>query len=153
MDPNHLDFPSSATGLKGGSWIISGCSVLRDGRSILEEYGQDLDQLGEGDRVGIQRTANGELRLWVNGQDCGVAATGIPLRVWAVVDLYGKCTQITVVPSNPEESEEGTAPDEGNEGEMHWGRRSCNFGGLVAFPTPLCRTLRYWQGCASFHLE
>uniref|UniRef100_A0A670Z775 Neuralized-like protein 4 n=1 Tax=Pseudonaja textilis TaxID=8673 RepID=A0A670Z775_PSETE len=96
LDPNHLDFPSSATGLKGGSWIISGCSVLRDGRSILEEYGQDLDQLGEGDRVGIQRTASGELHLWVNGQDCGVAAMGIPPRVWAVVDLYGKCTQITV---------------------------------------------------------
>nr|XP_034992887.1 LOW QUALITY PROTEIN: neuralized-like protein 4 [Zootoca vivipara] len=112
LDPNHLDFPSSATGLKGGSWIISGCSVLRDGRSILEEYGQDLDQLGEGDRVGIQRTANGELRLWVNGQDCGVAATGIPLHVWAVVDLYGKCTQITVVPSSPEEAEEGVTHEE-----------------------------------------
>ncbi|XP_054850527.1 neuralized-like protein 4 [Eublepharis macularius] len=112
LDPNLLDFPSSATGLKGGSWIISGCSVLRDGRSILEEYGQDLDQLGEGDRVGIQRTANGELRLWVNGQDCGVAATGIPLRVWAVVDLYGKCTQITVVAGSAEETEEGTAHDE-----------------------------------------
>uniref|UniRef100_A0ABM5GQC4 Neuralized-like protein 4 n=1 Tax=Pogona vitticeps TaxID=103695 RepID=A0ABM5GQC4_9SAUR len=112
LDPNHLDFPSSATGLKGGSWIISGCSVLRDGRSILEEYGQDLDQLGEGDRVGIQRTANSELHLWVNGQDCGTAATGIPPRVWAVVDLYGKCTQITVVPSHLEEAEEGTAHDE-----------------------------------------
>uniref|UniRef100_A0A8D2LDW4 NHR domain-containing protein n=1 Tax=Varanus komodoensis TaxID=61221 RepID=A0A8D2LDW4_VARKO len=112
LDPNHLDFPSSATGLKGGSWIISGCSVLRDGRSILEEYGQDLDQLGEGDRVGIQRTANGELRLWVNGQDCGVAATGIPPRVWAVVDLYGKCTQITVVPGSPEEPDEAVARDE-----------------------------------------
>uniref|UniRef100_A0A670Z1B4 Neuralized-like protein 4 n=1 Tax=Pseudonaja textilis TaxID=8673 RepID=A0A670Z1B4_PSETE len=113
LDPNHLDFPSSATGLKGGSWIISGCSVLRDGRSILEEYGQDLDQLGEGDRVGIQRTASGELHLWVNGQDCGVAAMGIPPRVWAVVDLYGKCTQITVVPGNVEEAEEGPSHDEG----------------------------------------
>ncbi|XP_026545834.1 neuralized-like protein 4, partial [Notechis scutatus] len=112
LDPNHLDFPSSATGLKGGSWIISGCSVLRDGRSILEEYGQDLDQLGEGDRVGIQRTASGELHLWVNGQDCGVAAMGIPPRVWAVVDLYGKCTQITVVPGNVEEAEEGPSRDE-----------------------------------------
>uniref|UniRef100_UPI00398EBDCF neuralized-like protein 4 n=1 Tax=Pristiophorus japonicus TaxID=55135 RepID=UPI00398EBDCF len=97
LDPNTLDFPSSATGLKGGSWIISGCSVLRDGRSVLEEYGQDLDQLSEGDRVGIQRTAGGELHLWVNGRDCGVAASGLPPQVWAVVDLYGKCTQVTVL--------------------------------------------------------
>ncbi|XP_067828157.1 neuralized-like protein 4 isoform X5 [Heptranchias perlo] len=97
LDPNTLDFPSSATGLKGGSWIISGCSVLRDGRSVLEEYGQDLDQLSEGDKVGIQRTAGGELHLWVNGRDCGVAASGLPPQVWGVVDLYGKCTQVTVV--------------------------------------------------------
>uniref|UniRef100_A0A8C4MRW6 Neuralized-like protein 4 n=1 Tax=Equus asinus asinus TaxID=83772 RepID=A0A8C4MRW6_EQUAS len=101
LDPSVLDFPSSATGLKGGSWVVSGCSVLRDGRSVLEEYGQDLDQLGEGDRVGVERTVAGELRLWVNGRDCGVAATGLPTRVWAVVDLYGKCTQITVLPPEP----------------------------------------------------
>ncbi|XP_074839129.1 neuralized-like protein 4 isoform X2 [Carettochelys insculpta] len=112
LDPDHLDFPSSATGLKGGSWIVSGCSVLRDGRSILEEYGQDLDQLGEGDRVGVQRTPAGELHLWVNGQDCGVAATGLPPRVWAVVDLYGKCTQVTVVPWEPDGPEEGAVGDQ-----------------------------------------
>uniref|UniRef100_G3Q6T0 Neuralized-like protein 4 n=1 Tax=Gasterosteus aculeatus aculeatus TaxID=481459 RepID=G3Q6T0_GASAC len=101
LDPAALDFPSSATGLKGGSWIVSGCSVLRDGRSVLEEYGRDLDQLAEGDRVGIQRSARGELHLWVNGQDCGAAASGLPPRLWAVVDLYGKCTQVTVVGCEP----------------------------------------------------
>lgn len=101
LDPASLDFPSSATGLKGGSWIVSGCSVLRDGRSVLEEYGRDLDQLTEGDRVGIQRSSCGELHLWVNGQDCGAAASGLPSKLWAVVDLYGKCTQVTVVSCEP----------------------------------------------------
>ena len=105
LDPAALDFPSSATGLKGGSWIVSGCSVLRDGRSVLEEYGRDLDQLAEGDRVGIQRSARGELHLWVNGQDCGAAACGLPARLWAVVDLYGKCTQVTVVGCQPPDVE------------------------------------------------
>ena len=105
LDPAALDFPSSATGLKGGSWIVSGCSVLRDGRSVLEEYGRDLDQLAEGDRVGIQRSARGELHLWVNGQDCGAAAAGLPPRLWAVVDLYGKCTQVTVVGCQPPDVE------------------------------------------------
>uniref|UniRef100_A0A8D3A9C8 Neuralized-like protein 4 n=1 Tax=Scophthalmus maximus TaxID=52904 RepID=A0A8D3A9C8_SCOMX len=101
LDPDALDFPSSATGLKGGSWIVSGCSVLLDGRSVLEEYGRDLDQLAEGDRVGIQRSSRGELHLWVNGQDCGAAASGLPPKLWAVVDLYGKCTQVTVVSCEP----------------------------------------------------
>ncbi|KAM6184275.1 LOW QUALITY PROTEIN: neuralized-like protein 4, partial [Sarcoramphus papa] len=97
LDPAELDFPSSATGLRGGSWVVSGCSVLRDGRSLREDFGPDLDALGEGDRVGVQATPGGELRLWVNGR-VGVAAAGLPPRVWAVVDLYGKCTQVTVVP-------------------------------------------------------
>uniref|UniRef100_A0A8B9PAZ3 NHR domain-containing protein n=1 Tax=Apteryx owenii TaxID=8824 RepID=A0A8B9PAZ3_APTOW len=97
LDPAELDFPSSATGLRGGSWVVSGCSVLRDGRSLREDFGPDLDALGEGDRVGVQATPGGELRLWVNGRDWGVAAAGLPPRVWAVVDLYGKCTQVTVV--------------------------------------------------------
>ncbi|XP_069042671.1 neuralized-like protein 4 isoform X2 [Lepisosteus oculatus] len=128
LDPAALDFPSSATGLKGGSWIVSGCSVLRDGRSILEEYGRDLDQLGEGDRVGIQRSAQGDLHLWVNGQDCGVAASGLPPRLWAVVDLYGKCTQVTVVSCEPPperpEQEGVTAEEEPRDNERERDRDS-----------------------------
>ncbi|XP_051523046.1 neuralized-like protein 4 isoform X2 [Myxocyprinus asiaticus] len=112
LDPAGLEFPSSATGLKGGSWIVSGCSVLKDGRSVLEEYGRDLDQLGEGDRVGIQRNGKGELHLWVNGQDCGTAASGLPSRLWAVVDLYGKCTQVTVVSCEPPPEMEGDEEEE-----------------------------------------
>ncbi|TRY99349.1 hypothetical protein DNTS_014891, partial [Danionella cerebrum] len=112
LDPAGLEFPSSATGLKGGSWIVSGCSVLKDGRSVLEEYGRDLDQLGEGDQVGIQRNGKGELHLWVNGQDCGTAATGLPPRLWAVVDLYGKCTQVTVVSCDPPAEMEGEQEEE-----------------------------------------
>uniref|UniRef100_A0A672G997 Neuralized-like protein 4 n=1 Tax=Salarias fasciatus TaxID=181472 RepID=A0A672G997_SALFA len=130
LDPAALDFPSSATGLKGGSWIVSGCSVLRDGRSVLEEYGRDLDQLAEGDRVGIQRSSHGELHLWVNGQDCGAAASGLPPKLWAVVDLYGKCTQVTVVSCEPpppsaereretiEQDEEEDEEDEDEEEEV-----------------------------------
>ncbi|XP_059386856.1 neuralized-like protein 4 [Carassius carassius] len=112
LDPAALEFPSSATGLKGGSWIVSGCSVLKDGRSVLEEYGRDLDQLGEGDRVGIQRNGKGELHLWVNGQDCGTAASGLPSRLWAVVDLYGKCTQVTVVSCEPPAEIDGEEDEE-----------------------------------------
>ena len=96
-DPDNLEFPTSATGFREGTWVLSGCSVMRDGHTVVEEYGQDLDQLSEGDRVGVLRTAGGTLHLYVNGVDQGPAATGIPSRVWAVVDMYGKCAQVTVV--------------------------------------------------------
>ena len=50
-------FPSSATELRHGTWIMSGNSILRDGRSVNENYGTDLDKLEEGDRVGVVREA------------------------------------------------------------------------------------------------
>ena len=48
-DPDGLEtpFPSSATELRQGSWIMSGNSILRDGRSVNENYGTDLDKLEE----------------------------------------------------------------------------------------------------------
>lgn len=37
--------------------IMLGQGVLRDGRSLHEAYGCDLDKLVEGDRVGVMRTS------------------------------------------------------------------------------------------------
>ena len=50
-----------------GSWIMSGNTILKDGRSINENYGTDLDKLEEQDRVGVVRTSNGDLVFYVNG--------------------------------------------------------------------------------------
>jgi len=96
-DPDNVVFPTSATGFREGTWVFSGCSLMRDGHTIVDEYGRDLDQLSEGDRVAVMRTSVGVLHLYVNGVDQGPAATGIPSCMWAVVDMYGKCAQVTVV--------------------------------------------------------
>lgn len=95
-DPNSLEIPSSASGLKNGSWIMSGVSILKDGASYKDDYGKDLDELKEGDRIGVQRQSNGTLHFFVNGLDQGVAATLIPSTVFAVIDLYGKCVEISL---------------------------------------------------------
>ena len=105
-DPDAMDspFPSSATEFRRGSWIMSGNSVLRDGRSINENYGTDLDKLEEGDRVGVLKTSNGDLIFFVNGVSQSVAASGLPERVFAVVDLYGKCAGVTVMDNSSQEA-------------------------------------------------
>ncbi|XP_025081591.1 neuralized-like protein 4 isoform X2 [Pomacea canaliculata] len=96
-NPDTLTLPFSATGLREGTWIMSGTSLLRDGQTTSEQYGVDLDQLGEGDRVGVMRTLQGELHFFVNGEDQGsVPYSRIPTPIWAVVDLYGKCVQVTI---------------------------------------------------------
>lgn len=50
-EPSNLNFPFSATGFRDGTWVMSGMSILCDGHSMVEDYGCDLDQLSEGDRV------------------------------------------------------------------------------------------------------
>ncbi|XP_064459470.1 neuralized-like protein 4 isoform X2 [Ornithodoros turicata] len=100
LDPSTLTFPSSATNLRDSSWVMSGIGVLQDGKPLVEEYGVDLDQLGEGDKVGVMRTSSGDLVFFVNGHSQGVAATRIPPQIYVVVDLYGKCAQVTIVDSS-----------------------------------------------------
>ena len=104
-DPNTIDvpFPSSATELREGTWIMSGNSILKDGRSINENYGTDLDKLEEGDRVGVLRTGLGDLIFFVNGIAQGVAAGGLPPRVFAVIDMYGKCAQVSIMDNTLQE--------------------------------------------------
>ena len=49
-----------------------------------------------GDTLGVMRTSAGLLHFFINGEDQGIAANSIPSRVYAVVDIYGKCTQVTI---------------------------------------------------------
>ncbi|XP_076451881.1 neuralized-like protein 4 isoform X3 [Babylonia areolata] len=99
-NPDTLTLPLSATGLRDGTWVMSGTSILRDGHTAKEEYGSDLDQLKEGDRVGVMRNTQGHLHIFVNGRDQGIATQGVPSPVWAVVDLYGKCAQVSIYDPN-----------------------------------------------------
>lgn len=131
-DPENLELPASATELKQGCWILSGTSVLQDGRSSGDEaYGTDLDKLNEGDVVGVMRTdkvnnlfgnklfasivgnldryvdnvnLQGELKFFINGKTQGVAAKNIPEKVYAIVDLYGRCAQVSIIPPTGAES-------------------------------------------------
>ncbi|CAG2230566.1 Neuralized-like protein 4 [Mytilus edulis] len=108
-----------------GKLVMSGSSILKDGHSITEEYGADLDQLSEGDTVsvmvnlkrelwffdifsdldqlseadtvGVMVNWKRELRFFVNGVDQGTAASDINSKVYAVVDMYGKCAQVSII--------------------------------------------------------
>lgn len=96
-NPESTELPACASKLKNGTWIMSGISVLKDGQSLMEYYGNDLDKLAEGDRVGVMRTSKGELVFFINGESQGIAARDIPRNVFALVNLYGKCGQVTIV--------------------------------------------------------
>ena len=42
------------------------------------------------------RRSDGSLHFYVNGMDQGLAASGLPGGLFAVVDLYGKCAQVSI---------------------------------------------------------
>ncbi|KAL7035128.1 hypothetical protein ACKWTF_008239 [Chironomus riparius] len=96
-NPESTELPACASKLKNGTWIMSGISVLKDGQSLMEYYGHDLDKLSEGDKVGVMRSSKSELIFFINGESQGIAARDIPRNVYALVNLYGKCGQVTII--------------------------------------------------------
>jgi neuralized-like protein 4 len=109
QNPETVELPACASKLKNGTWIMSGISVLKDGNSLMEYYGNDLDKLSEGDRVAVMRSTKGELIFFINGESQGVAAREIPKNVYALVNLYGKCGQVTCMSDEVLTDEESTS--------------------------------------------
>ncbi|XP_045542113.1 neuralized-like protein 4 [Papilio machaon] len=101
QNPEYMDLPATATKLRNTAWILSGSSVVRDGVTHLPSYGPELDTLQEGDCVGVMRTSRAELLFFINGRCLGVAAMDMPPLLYGVIDLYGQCVQITLVPQSP----------------------------------------------------
>ena len=64
------------------------------------DYGYvDLDDLREGDCVGLRLSQDGVLEFFVNGKSQGIAAKNIYTRnrdVYAVVDHYGQCVATVI---------------------------------------------------------
>nr|XP_014096371.1 neuralized-like protein 4 [Bactrocera oleae] len=98
--PEKLELPSCATAMRNGTWVMSGIDVRKDGVCLIEFYGTDLETLGERDRVGVMRTSSNELVFYVNGEPQGVAARNMPKTLWALVDLYGRCVQVSLCPTD-----------------------------------------------------
>lgn len=51
---------------------------MQDGNTMRNNYGCDLDSLTTGSRIGMMRTAKGDLHYFINSVDQGVACSGLP---------------------------------------------------------------------------
>lgn len=79
---------------------MTSVNVVKDG-VLLKELFVDVDKLVEGDRLGVQRSIHGDLIFYINGEAQEVAASNIPRPIWAVVNLYGKCAQVSITNPKP----------------------------------------------------
>ncbi|XP_077301800.1 neuralized E3 ubiquitin protein ligase 4 [Arctopsyche grandis] len=101
-NPLLIEFPSTMTNMHSGTIMMSGCGILINGKGTRREYGQfNLDELREGDRVGMMRKSNGNLHYFINALDQGMAASKISQHVYGVIDLYGMTIKVTII--DPEE--------------------------------------------------
>ena len=92
--------------LVADSWIMTGTTLVKAYRQRVfrlqcelqrvENYGYDIDSLDVGDAVGIARVGR-KLKFYVNGSDQGTAEDNLPPVVYPVVDLYGICSQVSIV--------------------------------------------------------
>merc|ERR1719419_669209 len=53
--PSDLEFPSTMTNVRSGTWMMTGNGVMHNGTTVIDDYGQNLDRLKENDRVGVMR--------------------------------------------------------------------------------------------------
>lgn len=107
--PTELNFPFTMTNVRSGTWMMTGNGVMHNGTTVVEQYGQNLDKLQVGDRVGVIRKDDGTIHFWVNGVDQGAAATNVPERIFGVIDLYGQAAQASII-----DTSECGSPDTGN---------------------------------------
>ncbi|PSN34666.1 Neuralized-like protein 4 [Blattella germanica] len=79
-NPTALEFPATMTNMRSGTTMMSGCGILTNGKGTRREYGEfNLDELREGDRIGMMRKSNGNLHYFINGLDQGIAATKVTI--------------------------------------------------------------------------
>ena len=81
------------------SWIFWAPSQLvKHGRNPGTPlcYGRDIESLDIGDTVGIACVGR-KLKFYINGSDQGTAEDNLPPVVYPMVDVYGRCAQVSIV--------------------------------------------------------
>ena len=43
--PQNLDYPSTMTNIRSGTWMMTGNGVMHNGTTVIDEYGHNLDRL------------------------------------------------------------------------------------------------------------
>lgn len=76
--------------------MLSGSSIMSGGNTITNRYLCNLDCLSVGSKVGMMRKSDGMLHFFINGEDMGAAPIEVPSSVFAVIDLYGQCAQVSI---------------------------------------------------------
>ena len=86
----------NALAMKRQTWVVCGNAVHHCGLKIRGDLTFNLNQSGQS--VGVYLSESGHLHVFIDAQDQGaVASVGTTVSLNAVIDLYGKCTEVSIV--------------------------------------------------------
>lgn len=93
------DLVPGMTSVPHDAWYLTGNEVRHKGNVLCSNYCPSLDWLRVGDKIGLKRSHEGNLKFYINGEDMGVAAINVPELVWAVVELFGSTVAVSITSS------------------------------------------------------
>lgn len=94
--PDELELPSTATDLDQTTWMLSGSSIMENGKTIKNNYQFDLDTIETGIRIGVMRNSDKSLEFYRDGVSQGAACIVRHSVIYGVIDLYGQCSQVSI---------------------------------------------------------
>lgn len=95
--PDEISF-ASATDLEQDTIMVSGQTLIHNGRTVRNDMPFNLDNLSLGSKVGVMRNGDA-IHFFINGIDQGPAYDCSVQNMYAVIDLYGQCAQVSIVGS------------------------------------------------------
>lgn len=93
--PEDLTLPSTATDLSNNCIMASGTTLMLNGVTVRNDLPFDLDNCKTNCRIGVMRNGN-NIHFFLNGVDQGAAHEWRAQNIYAVLDLYGQCSQVSL---------------------------------------------------------
>lgn len=75
---------------------IIGNQVRYKNHCLNWNYCPSLDWLRVGDKIGLKRTTEGNLKFYINSEDMGVAASSVPENCYVVLELFGSTVAVCI---------------------------------------------------------
>lgn len=99
--PDELTLPSTATDLDHDTVMLSGTTLMHNGITIRNDMRFDLDSLQSGTKIGVMRNGDA-IHFFIDGVDQGPSFICRIPNMYAVIDLYGQCAQVSITSSQPD---------------------------------------------------
>ena len=94
--PHCVPYELPTTGAGSDEWYYDDNTLYHNQSSTKFPNIPSLDGLSIPPKIGLQKSTNGQLHMFINHQHMECISTGLPVNkpLWGAVDVRGGCTKI-----------------------------------------------------------